>query len=108
MKPESKKVEEVDSKPQKKPEEKPSAKPKPSSKSAPLKREKSDLFSSFAKAKPKQKKEDFGTPAVSGAESVSATQFCLHVERSLVTHADLENRPSLVAWKTVNQTQHPI
>lgn len=40
---------------------------KPAGKAAPLKKEKSNLFSSFAKAKPKQKKEEPATPA-SGAE----------------------------------------
>ncbi|PKY05591.1 hypothetical protein P168DRAFT_325934 [Aspergillus campestris IBT 28561] len=39
-------------------------------KSAPVKKEKGNLFSSFAKAKPKQKKEESQTPAASGAESV--------------------------------------
>ncbi|KAF9892459.1 hypothetical protein FE257_001568 [Aspergillus nanangensis] len=41
---------------------------KPTEKTAP-KREKSNLFSSFAKAKPRQKKEEPVVPAVSGAES---------------------------------------
>ena len=43
-----------------------------SEKSAPVKKEKGNLFSSFAKAKPKQKKEESQTPAASGAESVRA------------------------------------
>ncbi|PLB51212.1 hypothetical protein P170DRAFT_355306 [Aspergillus steynii IBT 23096] len=38
---------------------------KPAEKPAPAQREKSNLFSSFAKAKPKQKKEDSATPAAS-------------------------------------------
>ncbi|KAI9037844.1 uncharacterized protein KD926_011547 [Aspergillus affinis] len=48
----------------------PSSKPteKPTEKPGPVKREKSNLFSSFAKAKPKQKKED-STPATFGADS---------------------------------------
>jgi DNA polymerase delta subunit 3 len=44
---------------------------KPTKKSAPEKKEKGSLFSSFAKAKPKLKKEESSTPATSGAESVS-------------------------------------
>lgn len=41
------------------------------------KKEKNNLFSSFAKAKPKQKKEGSATPAASGAESVSLRlYFC--------------------------------
>ncbi|KAF4155453.1 hypothetical protein CNMCM6936_009031 [Aspergillus lentulus] len=67
VKSESKKAEDAAPTSQPKPEEKPPV--KPSAKTAPLKREKSDLFSSFAKAKPKQKKEGSATPAVSGAES---------------------------------------
>ncbi|KAE8134411.1 DNA polymerase subunit Cdc27 [Aspergillus pseudotamarii] len=47
---------------------------KATQKAAPVKREKSNLFSSFAKAKPKQKKEESATPAESaepsGAEDV--------------------------------------
>ncbi|KAF7596732.1 hypothetical protein BBP40_000160 [Aspergillus hancockii] len=47
---------------------------KPAEKTAPIKREKSNLFNSFAKAKPKQKKEEPATPAESaepsGAEDV--------------------------------------
>ncbi|PKX99545.1 uncharacterized protein P174DRAFT_437991 [Aspergillus novofumigatus IBT 16806] len=69
VKSENKKTEEAASTTQTKAEEKPSV--KPSEKTAPLKREKSDLFSSFAKAKPKQKKEGLATPAVSGAESAA-------------------------------------
>ena len=38
---------------------------------APPRKEKNNLFNSFAKAKPKQKKEGSATPAASGAESVS-------------------------------------
>jgi DNA polymerase delta subunit 3 len=72
VKSENKKTEDAASTTQTKAEEKPSV--KPSEKTAPLKRKKSDLFSSFAKAKPKQKKEGSATPAVSGAESVSASQ----------------------------------
>ncbi|KAE8400918.1 DNA polymerase subunit Cdc27 [Aspergillus pseudonomiae] len=52
----------------------PSTTSKPTEKAAPVKREKSNLFSSFAKAKPKQKKEESATPAESaepsGAEDV--------------------------------------
>jgi DNA polymerase delta subunit 3 len=70
VKSESKKTEDAAPTSQTKAEEKPPV--KPSGTTAPLKREKSDLFSSFAKAKPKQKKEGSATPAVSGAESVSA------------------------------------
>lgn len=44
---------------------------KPAEKAAPEKKEKGSLFSSFAKAKPKQKKEESSTPAASGTESVS-------------------------------------
>ncbi|GAB1201237.1 hypothetical protein APSETT444_010626 [Aspergillus pseudonomiae] len=43
----------------------PSTTSKPTEKAAPVKREKSNLFSSFAKAKPKQKKEESATPAES-------------------------------------------
>ncbi|PTU17256.1 hypothetical protein P175DRAFT_0446436 [Aspergillus ochraceoroseus IBT 24754] len=43
---------------------------KPTEKAAPVKKEKGNLFSSFAKAKPKQKKEESSTPAARGAESV--------------------------------------
>jgi DNA polymerase delta subunit 3 len=67
VKSESKKAEDAAHTSQTKAEEK--APVKPSEKTASLKREKSDLFSSFAKAKPKQKKEGSATPAVSGAES---------------------------------------
>ncbi|RJE18611.1 hypothetical protein PHISCL_09056 [Aspergillus sclerotialis] len=42
--------------------------PKPAEHTAP-KKEKNSIFSSFAKAKPKQKKEEPATPVVSGAES---------------------------------------
>ncbi|KAL2856911.1 DNA polymerase subunit Cdc27 [Aspergillus pseudodeflectus] len=42
---------------------------KPAEKAAPAKKERGSLFSSFAKAKPKLKKEDSSTPAASGAES---------------------------------------
>lgn len=42
--------------------------PKPTGKAAPLKKEKSNLFSSFAKAKPKQKKEEPATPASSAED----------------------------------------
>lgn len=51
---------------------------KPTAKTAPLKKEKSNLFNSFAKAKPKQKKEELSTPATSGAESVSPILLCLY------------------------------
>jgi DNA polymerase delta subunit 3 len=44
---------------------------KPAEKAAPAKKERGSLFSSFAKAKPKLKKEESSTPAASGAESVS-------------------------------------
>jgi DNA polymerase delta subunit 3 len=44
---------------------------KPTEKAAPAKKERGSLFSSFAKAKPKLKKEESSTPAASGAESVS-------------------------------------
>ncbi|KAL5690119.1 hypothetical protein EMGR_008082 [Emarellia grisea] len=67
VKSESKKAEHAAMTSQTKAEEKPPV--KPSEKTAPLKREKSDLFSSFAKAKSKQKKDGSATPAVSGAES---------------------------------------
>ncbi|KAB8077039.1 hypothetical protein BDV29DRAFT_168990 [Aspergillus leporis] len=47
---------------------------KPAEKTAPIKREKSNLFSSFAKAKPKQKREEPAAPAESaepsGAEDI--------------------------------------
>ncbi|ODM19489.1 hypothetical protein SI65_04473 [Aspergillus cristatus] len=58
----------------KQPPQKGSSQPpsKPTAKPAPLKKEKSNLFSSFAKAKPKQKKEE-ATPAASGAESAAAS-----------------------------------
>ncbi|KAJ0419042.1 DNA polymerase subunit Cdc27 [Aspergillus carlsbadensis] len=42
---------------------------KPAEKAALAKKERGSLFSSFAKAKPKLKKEDSSTPAASGAES---------------------------------------
>lgn len=48
---------------------------KPTAKTAPLKKEKSNLFNSFAKAKPKQKKEESSTPAASGAELVSPVLY---------------------------------
>ncbi|KAL4883434.1 DNA polymerase subunit Cdc27 [Aspergillus karnatakaensis] len=41
-----------------------------SEKAPPAKKDKGSLFSSFAKAKPKQKKEETSTPATSGPESV--------------------------------------
>jgi DNA polymerase delta subunit 3 len=44
---------------------------KTNEKAPPAKKEKSSLFNSFAKAKPKPKKEDSATPAASAAESVS-------------------------------------
>lgn len=44
---------------------------KPTEKTAPPK-QKGSIFSSFAKAKPKQKKEESATPATSAAESVSS------------------------------------
>lgn len=80
-----------------KPEKQPSPpkdtpQPKPTERTAP-KREKSNLFSSFAKAKPKQKKEGSATPA-SGVESVG---FLIH-RCSILTL----NRPSLVALKMVS------
>ncbi|KAL2864482.1 uncharacterized protein BJX67DRAFT_221133 [Aspergillus lucknowensis] len=43
---------------------------KPADKPAPVNKEKGSLFSSFAKSKPKLKKEESSTPAASGAESV--------------------------------------
>lgn len=82
VKSESKKAEDAAPTSQTKAEEKPPV--KPSGKTAPLKREKSDLFSSFAKAKPKQKKEGLATP-VSGPESVSAPSSA---SRSEITAAD--------------------
>ena len=50
-------------------EERPQS-PKPAERTAP-KKEKNNIFSSFAKAKPKQKNEESVTSVVSGAESVS-------------------------------------
>ncbi|KAL1875971.1 CDC27 protein [Paecilomyces lecythidis] len=54
-----------------KPVAKQSTESKPTEKSTSLKRERSDIFSSFAKAKPKQKKEESSTstPTASGPES---------------------------------------
>ncbi|KAJ9303640.1 hypothetical protein DTO217A2_6856 [Paecilomyces variotii] len=52
-----------------KPPAKQSTESKPSEKPTSLKRERSDIFSSFAKAKPKQKKEQSSTAAASGAGS---------------------------------------
>ncbi|OJJ88456.1 uncharacterized protein ASPGLDRAFT_54511 [Aspergillus glaucus CBS 516.65] len=58
----------------KQPPQKGSSQPpsKHAAKPAPLKKEKSNLFSSFAKAKPKQKKEE-AAPGASGAESAAAS-----------------------------------
>ncbi|KAE8355252.1 DNA polymerase subunit Cdc27 [Aspergillus coremiiformis] len=73
-KPEPKKEEGTGSEQPSTRESTPSTTSKPTEKSAPMKREKSNLFSSFAKAKPKQKKEESATPAESaepsGAEDV--------------------------------------
>lgn len=74
VKEESKKGEEPSSKPPSQPKDTPQpedtpAPTKPAERTAP-KKEKNSIFSSFAKAKPKQKKEASETPA-SNAESVS-------------------------------------
>ncbi|KAE8375849.1 DNA polymerase subunit Cdc27 [Aspergillus bertholletiae] len=73
-KPEPKKEENAASEQASTRESTPSTTSKPTEKTAPVKREKSNLFSSFAKAKPKQKKEEPITPAESakpsGAEDV--------------------------------------
>ncbi|RMZ36735.1 hypothetical protein AFCA_008143 [Aspergillus flavus] len=74
IKPEPKKEETAASEQASTRESTPSTASKPTEKAAPLKREKSNLFNSFAKAKPKQKKEESATPAESaepsGAEDV--------------------------------------
>lgn len=71
---EGKKSQDEDSQPSQ-PKDRPSS-AKSTERTAP-KKDKNNLFSSFAKAKPKQKKEGSATPAASGAESVSLRlYFC--------------------------------
>ncbi|KAJ9296529.1 hypothetical protein DTO271G3_5227 [Paecilomyces variotii] len=67
--PPQKKKDEREERVEAKPPAKQSTDSKPSEKPTSLKRERSDIFSSFAKAKPKQKKEQSSTAAASGAES---------------------------------------
>lgn len=70
---EQKPLEAVSEKPAQPEKSRPQPPPKPT-KTAPLKRGKSDILNSFAKAKPKPK-ETPTTPAASGAESVSVTLY---------------------------------
>lgn len=77
-KPEGSKPEPASNTNQQPPKENNQQQSKPTVKTAPAKKEKSNLFSSFAKAKPKQKKEETAAPE-SGAESVSISCSYLHL-----------------------------